>query len=76
MMRCLTVVDASGFNDDEWILPDRRSHSDVLHIERYRRQDFGNLETQFTIDDPKVYTKRWTPKANNNLIPDFANIQH
>jgi len=21
MMRCLTVVDASGFNDDEWILP-------------------------------------------------------
>ena len=40
MMRCLTVVDASGFNDDEWIVPDRRSHSEVLHIERYRATGF------------------------------------
>jgi len=71
------VVDTSGFNDDEWILPGRRPHSDALHIiERYRRPDFGHLEIQYTIDDPKVYAKPWTMKQVHHLIPDTELLEY
>ena len=71
------VVDTSGFNDDEWILPGRRPHSDALHIiERFRRPDFGHLEIQFTIDDPKVYAKPWTIKQNHHLLLDTDLLEY
>jgi hypothetical protein len=25
-----------------------------------RRRDFGHLDIQFTVDDPKAYTRPWT----------------
>jgi len=53
------------------LLPNRRPHSDALHIiERFRRRDFGHLEIQFTIDDPKIYAKPWSFKETAHLIPD------
>jgi hypothetical protein len=65
------VVDSTGFNDQESILPGRRPHSDALHIiERFRRPDFGYLEIQYTIEDPKIYTKPWIIKQHNHLTPD------
>ena len=65
------VVDTTGFNDADSILPGRRPHGDALHIiERFRRRDFGHLEIQFTIDDPKVYAKPWSFKGDAHLIPD------
>jgi len=69
------VVDTSGFKDDELILPG--PHSAALHIiEHYRRRDFGHLEIQFTIDDPKVYTKPWTIKVNSHLTPDTELMEY
>jgi hypothetical protein len=71
------VVDTTGFNEEESILPGRRPHSDALHIiERFRRPDFGHLEIQFTIDDPKVYTKPWTIKVNSHLVPDTELLEY
>jgi len=65
------VVDTSGFNDDEWILPGRRPHSEALHIiEHYRRRDFDHLEIQYTIDDPKVYAKPWNIDERHRLTPE------
>jgi hypothetical protein len=69
------VVDTSGFKDDDLILPG--PHSDALHIiERYRRRDFGHLEIQLTIDDPKIYAKPWTMKVNSHLIPDTELLEY
>ena len=71
------VVDTTGFNDAESILPNRRPHSDALHIkERFRRRDFGHLEIQFTIDDPKVYAKPWSFKGDAHLIPDTELLEY
>jgi hypothetical protein len=71
------VVDTSGFNDRESILPGRHPHSNALHIiERFRRRDFGHLEIQYTIDDPKVYTKPWTFKQNHHLTPDTELMEY
>jgi len=71
------VVDTTGFNDAESILPNRRPHSDALHIiERFRRRDFGHLEIQFTIDDPKVYAKPWSFTTENHLVPDTELLEY
>jgi hypothetical protein len=71
------VVDTSGFNDDEWILPGRRPHSEALHIiEHYRRGDFDHLEIQYTIDDPKVYAKPWTIEQRHRLTPEDEILEY
>lgn len=71
------VVDTTGFNDQQSILPGRRPHSDALHIiERFRRRDFGHLEIQFTVDDPKVYAKPWIIKEKLHLTPDTELLEY
>jgi hypothetical protein len=32
--------------------------------------NFGRLEIEVTVDDPKVYTEPWTVKINQMLQPD------
>jgi hypothetical protein len=39
-------------------------------VERYRRVNFGRLEIQLTVDDPKAYTKPWTVKLTQLLAAD------
>ena len=43
--------------------------------ERFRRVDFGHMEIQITVDDPKVYTKPFTFKVNQVLAPDTELIE-
>ena len=38
--------------------------------ERIRRPNFGTLEIELTIDDPKNYTKPFTVKLTQDLEPD------
>jgi hypothetical protein len=33
-----------------------------------RRRDFGHLDLQITIDDPKAYTKPWTAGVPLHLL--------
>ncbi len=65
------VVDSRGFNGKAWI--DQMGHpaSEALHVtERFRRPDFGHLELQITIDDPKMYTAPWTVTEHPQLLAD------
>jgi hypothetical protein len=36
--------------------------------ERFRRVNYGNLELELTIDDPKAYTKAFTVKINQKIM--------
>jgi len=38
--------------------------------ETYRRRDFGHMDLEVTLEDPKYYTRPFTVKAEFNLIPD------
>ena len=38
--------------------------------ERFRRVNFGKLEIQLTVDDPKAYTKPWTTTLNQFVFAD------
>src|SRR6202521_4366058 len=65
------VVDTRGFNGKTWLDQTGKPTSDALHVtERFRRTDFGHMEIQITIDDPKVYTKPWQVKERVRLMPD------
>jgi hypothetical protein len=55
------VVDTAGFNGNFWL--DQAGHpaSDAMHLtERFHRRDFGHMDLEMTIDDPKTYTRPWT----------------
>ena len=55
------VVDTKGFNGKAWIDQLGKPATEALHvIERFRRKDFGHMDIQVSIDDPKAYTKPWT----------------
>jgi hypothetical protein len=71
------VVDTTGFNDQTWLDDPGHPHTDAMHaIERFRRRDFGHLEIDITIDDPKAYTTRWTVTARFDLLPDTELIEN
>jgi hypothetical protein len=65
------VVDTVGFNDKTWLDGFGHPHSEALHLtERFHRRDFGHMELQITIDDPKMYTRPFTIKYSQRLLPN------
>ena len=65
------VVDTTGFNDVGWLDDGGHPQTEALHVtERFRRRDFGHMDLQLTIDDPKAYTKPWGPTLRLNFQPD------
>jgi hypothetical protein len=54
------VVDSVGFNDKAWLDFYGNPHSDKMHlVERWKRVDAKTLALNFTVYDPKAYTKPW-----------------
>src|SRR6188508_1236063 len=50
------VIDTIGFRDDLWIDWDGSVITETAKLrERIRRPDFGHLEIEVTVDDPKAY---------------------
>jgi hypothetical protein len=65
------VVESAGFNDKTWLDFAGHPHSEQLRvIERFTRRDFGHLQLQLTIDDPKTYTRPFTVPVELRLVPD------
>ena len=65
------VVETTGFNDVGWLDDGGHPQTEALHVtERFRRRDFGHMDLQLTIDDPKAYTKPWGPTLRLNFQPD------
>ena len=65
------VVDTNGINEKTWLDDAGHPHSEALHLtERFRRVNFGRMDVQITIDDPKAYTKPWSVSFQWELMPD------
>jgi hypothetical protein len=65
------VIDSSGFRDDIWIDWNGSVITSVAKVrERIRRPDFGHLEIEVTVDDPKAYTKPWTVTLKQQIAVD------
>jgi hypothetical protein len=67
----MLVVQTAGFRDDLWIDMGGSPMSDAAKMtERIRRPNYGTLELEITVDDPKVYTRPWTVKMTQTIEPD------
>jgi hypothetical protein len=65
------VVDTIGFLDNLWIDWDGSVITEAAKVrERIRRPDFGHLEIEVTVDDPKAYTKPWTVTLRQQFAAD------
>jgi hypothetical protein len=65
------VVETIGFRDDLWLDASGNPLTNAgKMIERIRRPNFGTLEVEITITDPKAYTATWTVKVNQPLVLD------
>ena len=65
------VVDSIGFRDDLWIDWGGSVITSAAKVrERIRRPDFGHLEIEVTVDDPKAYTRPWSVTLRQQFAPD------
>ena len=62
------AVETAGFGDGQWL---DRAGSPLTRAarmtERFRRPNFGTLEIELTVNDPKAYTKPWTINLKQGL---------
>jgi len=73
------VVQTIGFRDSLWIDLHGSPMSDAAKMtERLRRPNYGTLDVEITVDDPKVYTRPWTVRMDQvieldtDLIDEFC----
>ena len=65
------VIQTRGFRDDLWIdMSGAPLTSAATMIERLRRPNYGTLEVELTVNDPKAYTRPWTVKMNQEIMLD------
>lgn len=70
------VVESSGFRDDLWLdLSGSPMTSSAHVVERIKRPNFGALEIELTVNDPKAYTKPWTVRLHQNIVLDTDLIE-
>ena len=63
------VVQTNGLRDDTWLDRKGSPMTDVATLtERFRRVNYGRLEVDVTVNDPKAYTRPWTVTLNQLIV--------
>jgi len=70
------VVESNGFRDEGWLDVNGSPFTTGLRLtERYRRVNYGRMEIDITVNDPKAYTSPFTIRVNWRLEPDQQLIE-
>lgn len=65
------VVETTNLRDGGWLDINGSPLTDAARItERFRRPNYGTLEIQVTVDDPKAYTRPWTVTLTQRIMVD------
>lgn len=71
------VVNTVGFQDGAWLDRKGSPMTDAAKMtERFRRVNYGRLEIELTIDDPKAYTRPWTVTLNQVIALDTELLEY
>ena len=63
------VAHTIGIRDGTWLDRKGSPMTDAAKItERFRRVNYGRLEIEVNVDDPKAYTHPWTIKLNQRIV--------
>jgi hypothetical protein len=64
------VVQTTGFRDGMWIDEEGTPMTSAgKTTERFRRPNYGTLEIEVTVEDPKTFPKPFTYKLQQSLMP-------
>ena len=67
------IVETSGFRDGGWLDIDGSPLTDAARMtERWRRLNYGAIQIDVTIEDPKAYTRPFSVRVHNRLMVDSA----
>ncbi len=70
------VVESLGYRDDLWLDMQGNPLTEAARVtERISRPDFGSLQIELTVDDPKAYTAPWTVLLQSNVVVDTELIE-
>jgi hypothetical protein len=76
------VVESNNFRGaligqaaEGWLDTRGSPYTDALKLtERFRRVNFGKLEIEFTVDDPKAYTRPFTVRVDQLIVADGSEM--
>ena len=67
---------AEESENDGWLDVNGSPYSgQAKFTERFRRLSYGHLQIDLTVDDPKAYTKPWTVRLDQRILPDQELIE-
>ena len=70
------LVESAGFRGDGWLDVEGSPLTESGKMtERFRRVNYGNMEVEITVDDPKAYTRPWTVKVHHRIMLDTELIE-
>ena len=70
------MVETTGFRDDVWLDVEGSPLTNTGKMtERFRRVNYGNLDIDITVEDPKAYTKPWTVTVKQRVMLDTDLIE-
>jgi hypothetical protein len=65
------VITSIGYRDDQWLDAAGSPLTGAARVtERLRRPQFGRLQIELTVDDPKAYTAPWTVTLEQAIVVD------
>jgi hypothetical protein len=63
------VIQSNGFRDDLWLDSFGNPLTNAAKVtEKLRRPNYGTLEIEITVDDPKAYAAPWTVKLTQPIV--------
>jgi hypothetical protein len=61
---------------DGWLDVNGSPYSrEARFIERFRRLNYAHLQIDMTVEDPKSYTKPWTVRVDQRIVPEIELIE-
>ncbi len=69
------VVETNNYRGDGWLDARGSPMTEAATVtERFRRVNYGQLDIEFTLDDPKAYTRPFTVRIDQRLIADGSEL--
>ena len=70
------VVESAGFNDKGWLDVGGHPQTESLHItERFHRRDFGHMDLEMILTDPKTFAKPISIRMEQAYVPDTTLLE-
>jgi hypothetical protein len=69
------VVETNNYRGDGWLDARGSPMSEAAKVtERFRRVNYGQLDIEFTLDDPKAYTRPFTVRIDQRIVADGSEL--